>query len=389
MITPTEIKQKAEQRYLPFLQSWLRNEAFSPLSISAGSPPDDFVELRNAVETLYRYAKQRRGYGYSVVTQFKRMRQHGDQNLPVRVVIETPQDLLRLIGKEEEFEHFQQDITLIRTCMPQLNEWLLRYPQRVIEQHKAWPDLLKVCTYFLEHPQRYVYIRELPITVHTKFIEQHRNILQELLKYLLPADSLQLEAPTFERRFGLREDEPLVRIRFLDNQLLTQYALPFTDISLPLSQFASINLQDQFCIVTENKMTFLTLPALCRTFAVFGGGFMVNNLANLSWLSSCPILYWGDLDAQGFQILSQLRSLFPRVISMMMDEVTLHTFAAFQVVGTPCPIQHVPYLTEEEHLLFTRLAKENIRLEQERISHTYALSYIQGCFQRLLQHTST
>jgi Uncharacterized protein conserved in bacteria len=391
VITPTEIKQKAVRYYLPFLQSWLRNETFSPYSISAGVPPADFAEFRNAVETLYRNAKEQRGYGYSVVTQFKRMRQHGDQNLPVRIVIETPQDLLRLIDKEEEFEHFQQDISLIRTSMPQLNEWLLRYPQRVIEQRNVWPDLLKVCAYFLEHPrqQRHVYIRELPITVHTKFIEQHRGILQELLKYLLPADSLQLETPTFEQRFGLREDEPLVRIRFLDNQLLTQYTLPFSDISLPLSQFAGIDLQDQCCIVTENKMTFLTLPALCHTFAVFGGGFMVNNLANLSWLSTCPILYWGDLDAQGFQILSQLRSLFPHVISMMMDEITLRTFATFRVAGTPCPIQHLPYLTEEEHLLFTRLAKENIRLEQERITHTYALTYIQECFQRLRYHEST
>ena len=84
----------------------------------------------------------------------------------------------------------------------------------------------------------------------------------------------------------------------------------------------------------------------------------------------------GDIDAQGFQILSQLRAIFPQVVSLMMNEVTLQTFSGFCVAGTPCFIRQLPYLTSEEHALFLRLAAGNIRLEQERISHAYALEHI-------------
>ena len=383
MITPVEIRQKAERWYISFLQNWLQNEQFFPRDMGAGAVPDNFVDLRSAIEALYRQAKERRGYGYSIVSRFKRMRQHGDQHIPERIVIETQQDFLRLVEKEDEFARFCQDVALIRASMPQLNEWMIRVPQRVIEQHDIWPDLLAVCAYFLEHPRPHIYVRQLPIPVHTKFIEQHRSILQELLKLLLPSDTIDLNAATFEQRFGLREEEPLIRVRLLDEQLLKRYAIPLDDLTLPCSQFAALELQYQKCLITENKKTFLTLPMLPGTFAIFGSGFMVSSLSAIPWLSTCPVLYWGDLDAQGFQILSLLRSTFPRVTSLMMDEATFQSFSNFCVTSTPCSVQHLPYLTPEEHKLFNYLAEKNTRLEQEHISHTYAMRCIHTRLQTL------
>ena len=90
-------------------------------------------------------------------------------------------------------------------------------------------------------------------------------------------------------------------------------------------------------------------------------------------MATCPIFYWGDLDAQGFQILSNLRALFPHVTSLMMDQETFAAFAAFSVPGTPTPVRQLPYLTEAERTLFLHLAEKNLRLEQERISHVYIL----------------
>jgi len=133
-------------------------------------------------------------------------------------------------------------------------------------------------------------------------------------------------------------------------------------------------------MITENKMTFLTLPVLPDTFALHGGGFKVSGLAAIPWLRECPIIYWGDLDAQGFQILSQLRAIFPHVVSLMMNEATLQTFSCFCVAGTPCSVRQLPYLDPEEHTLFLYLAEGNIRLEQERISQGYALEHIYRAF---------
>lgn len=207
-------------------------------------------------------------------------------------------------------------------------------------------------------------------------MEEHTGILRELLEQLLPAEAIVPDASTFQQRFGLREEEPLIHARFLDDQLKKRYSIPLSELCTPRSQFARLDLRAQRCIITENKMTFLTLPALPDTFALHGGGFKVSGLAAIPWLKECPLIYWGDLDAQGFQILSQLRAIFPHVVSLMMNEATLQMFSDFCVAGMLCPVRQLPYLTSEEQSLFLHLAGKNIRLEQERISHTYALEQI-------------
>lgn len=378
MITPGDIRQKAARLYLPFLRAWLQEEAFFPVVFPVGKLPTDYLELRKGVRDLQAQSREQRGYGYALEYQVQQKRFSGSQTLPVQVIIETEQDFLRLVEKEEEFGLFWQDVALIRERLPQLEVWMARYPLRVVEQHGLWSDLLAVCLYFLEHPRPQLYIRELPISVHTKFIEQHRGIVRELLEQILPAEAVMAEAVTFEQRFGLLEKEPTVRVRLLDEQLNRRYELPLTELSVPSSQFATLNLlRGQRCIITENEMTFLTLPPWRDTFALFGGGFMVSNLENISWLTECPIFYWGDLDAQGFQILSRLRALFPHVTSVMMDQETFSAFATFCVASTPCLIRQLPHLTPEEHDLFLHLAENGLRLEQERINHTYALKQLQ------------
>lgn len=374
MITPTEILQKARRLYLPFLQSWVRGETFFPRSLPVGSLPlSNYAQLREGVQLLIAQSKEQRGYGYTLECEKQRTRRYEPQNLPKRVVIETEQDFLRMLAKEQEFAHFERDVALLHERQPRLHEWVIAHPQWVIDYHGHWSGLLEVCAYFVEHPRPHCYIRELPIRVHTKFIEEHAGILRELLETLLPLEAIQPEAKTFAQRFGLREDEPLLRVRFLDNQLTQRYGLPLTDLSLSHAQFAQLPLHTERCIITENKMVFLTLPAFPLTFAIFGEGFTVRSLRTIPWLTHCPIYYWGDLDAHGFQILSLLRETFPHVISVMMDEETLHTFSDFCVEGAPCTAQQLAHLTAEEHTLFQYLARENIRLEQERINHAYAL----------------
>lgn len=376
MITPEEITQKVQRGYGAFLQSWLRGEPYIPLSFPVGKLPDEFVPLRATVKLLQGHSKTILGYGYTIEWQHYQKRSLKNQTLPVRIILETAADFLRLIDKEDEFLHFQQAVAMIREQVPQLETWVVNFPKKVIEYNNDWVELLTVCRYFLKHPRPGLYIRELPLNVHTKYIEGHTGILRELLEQILPTEAVVLVAPTFQQRFGLREEEPIIHVRFLDNQLERKYAIPLNDIYVPRSQFAKLDLRSQQCIITENKMTFLTLPVLPDTFALHGEGFKVSGLAAISWLRECPIIYWGDLDAQGFQILSQLRAVFPHVISLMMDEGTLQTFSGFYVTGTPCAVRQLPCLTPEEHTLFVYLSEQNVRLEQERISHVYALEQI-------------
>jgi hypothetical protein len=118
-------------------------------------------------------------------------------------------------------------------------------------------------------------------------------------------------------------------------------------------------------------MNFLTLPSLAETIAIWsGGGFSVSYLKGIKWLDGKSFFYWGDIDAQGFQILNQFRTYFPGTKAVMMDEETLRLFLPGS--GVPCANQNLPMLTAEEFRLYQQLRESNLRLEQEKITQTYA-----------------
>lgn len=378
MITPDEIAVKANRAYLPFVRAWLRGESFTPLDLPVGGLPPDYRALQRAVDVLLQGAQAQRGAGYTVELQVRTTRAFGQQSLPQRIHIASADDLLFLAGKREEFAALMDDVALIRATLPELEAWLVANPQHVIEHHGLWPDLLRVGTYFRANPRPERYLRELPIAVHTKFIEQHTGIIARLLDVLLPETEIDITKRQFEQRYGLRYDVPLVRLRLLDPSLGERLGLPLTDLAAPVTDLAALPCAGLDTIIVENKMVFLTLPPRPATLAIFGSGFQVELLHQLPWLAHCRIWYWGDLDAQGFQLLARLRALFPQAASLMMDAATLETFRTFAVAGTPSSMADLPQLTPDEQAVYANLVQTNLRLEQERISHAYAARHLEA-----------
>ena len=386
MITPSKIKQKAERLYSSLLSATVRGESFFPKNFPVGELPSDYIALREAVTQLSKQSKKNLGYGYTVELTTRSTHKYGEQSLPARISIETENDYLKLLKKEKEFATFKSNINFISSKVSQLDKWLEQNPIKVIEYADHWEELVKVCQYFQDNPQPNLYIRELPIQVHTKFIEEHKGILRQLLDFILPVEAIQVaeleKDRVFERRFSLRYSEPLVRLRILDSNLSNKYRFPVSDLSTPISEFRKLNLRRHSFIITENLMNFLTLPALANSFAIFGGGYSIQVLKSVSWLTHCQILYWGDLDVDGFKILSQFRSYFPQTISAMMDEETLKTFAEFAVPTTESKTEDLPHLTPAESCLFAYLSKHKKRLEQEHISQDFANQYLQNLLQQ-------
>ena len=389
MITPSEIKQKAERLYPSFLSAIVRGESFFPREFAVGKLLGDYIALRDAVAQLSEQSKKNLGHGYVVEFTTRNTHKYGEQSLPTRILIETENDYLKLLKKEREFATFKANLNLIRSEVPQLENWLEQNSTKVVEYADRWVELVKVCRYFLVNPQPNLYIRELPIKVHTKFIEEHKGILRQLLDFILPIEAIQSvefeKDHTFERRFSLRYSEPLVRSRILDNNLRDEYCFPASDLSTPISEFRKLNLEAHRFIITENLMNFLTLPALANSFAIFGSGYSIQVLKSVSWLTHCPIFYWGDMDADGFKILSQFRSYFPQTISVMMDEETFRTFAEFAVPTAESKTENLPHLTPAEYRLFAYLSEQRKRLEQEHISQDFANQYLQNLLQQSIQ----
>ena len=376
MIKPAEIVKKAERKYRDVLRAHLNNDDLFPMEFPVGRLSKNLVERRQQIDDLRQRSRETTGQGYTLEWQTVNRRDIGKQTTPRRVIIETLDDYLAVVRKRTEYQQFVSDVERIRRQFPELEDWMCANPQAIIDFSDHWDDLLLVCDYFVKHPRPNLYIRELPISVHTKFIEQHSRILRHLLDTLLPANVITPDVNEFSQRFGLKTPSPTIRIRLLEEQLDWLHRLRLDDLTLPVDQLAHLltkHIQPKTVIIAENLMNFLTLPAHPASVGLFGRGFAVQLLADVRWLHQCRVIYWGDIDAHGFQILSDLRKLFPHVRSVMMDQQTLDNHAEYVVEGNRVRADRFDGLTEVEAIVAQHILEHNLRLEQEHISQSYAL----------------
>lgn len=371
MITAQEIKLKAQRRYTEYLKSLINKSTIFPLVIPGNKTynKSSMDEFRREISDISKDSKEKKGFGYTIEYQTIRTKSLGLQDLPIKVFFECEEDFVRYIAKLEEVKAFKQNYQKILQLIPKLKTWIELNPLKVIDNATNWDNLLKVCQYFQTTPQPNLYIRELPILVHTKFIEQNKGVLRALLLEIIP-EYCDPKQTNFENCFNLKAHESQVRFRILDSQLSSQYLLGITDLAIPLSQFKSLTLPIKRVIVIENKISFytaLTLPDMSNTIVIFGSGYKIAELKQVAWLKNVELLYWGDIDAQGFEILSQFRSYFSHAKSILMDKFTFDLFFE-QDSGTLSIINGENHLNNEEQCLYQLVKSNNWRLEQEKIT---------------------
>ena len=373
MITPIEIKKKAANKYKAYLQSIVEGVAFSPIVITGDKKPnEDTLKFEEELTELMKYSKEAKGYGYSIEYQKVKTKRHGTQDIPTSISFQTETDYLKYIDEERNAAKFKKGLVFILSLFPELKGWIYKFPMKVIEND--WESLIKVCKYFKKTPQPHLYIRELPIQIHTKFIENNKGIIRELLDIII-AEYINADEKRFESRFNLKYDEPLVRFRIIDEAISQQQLEGISDLSIPLSEFQQLSLPIKTVYVVENKINMLTFPIKRYSIVIWGHGFGVDIMKNVEWLKTKKIYYWGDLDAQGFQILSEIRTHFGQVESFLMDR---HTFDLFYEgdKGTETNVEKNLCHTSEENEMFEYLKDNNLRLEQEKIPFEYARTKI-------------
>lgn len=241
--------------------------------------------------------------------------------------------------------------------------------QKAVEVLSLWRDLPaeecvwvpKVVNWFRENPASELRPRAVAVAgVHCKWLERNAR----LVLHLLGAEDL-----------GLVSGDHLVRLRILDPTL----GNGLTDISTPIAEAATMwpTQGPRTALIVENKETFLSLTkAWPGTIAVWGAGYALGQLNQLPWLHRCDrILYWGDLDADGFAILHQLRSSFNTVESVMMSPEDVHRWTHLGVPNPGSSTTLLPLLTSaESEARQALLTCGKIRIEQERIPWDIALS---------------
>lgn len=132
-------------------------------------------------------------------------------------------------------------------------------------------------------------------------------------------------------------------------------------------------------IISENKDTAIHFPEVRGGISIEGAGFGGKTAAAFEWITSCDrVVYWGDIDAEGYEILNGWRSDGIDAASMLMDG---DTYDCYERYGTnhdrhgnplkPGIPKDLPHLTAEERSVYELVLapdlKSHRRIEQERI----------------------
>lgn len=370
MISPEEIRRKAQQIYPEWLVAWLRNEpAYFPRAIPFNRELDaeDHAAAIAALRRLRDESKQVVGWGYSIDWRERRSRAFGKNQFPEKIFFETADDLTRFAGKSREFARFSSAAEEVRREFPELLEWIARNAQRFVDVSESLAGLLEVVRYLRDHPRPMVFARELPLSVDSKFIERHEATLRDWLDLTLPPHHIRSDERRFARRYGLREPEVHVLLRFLDETLRQGCGSRWSELSLPLSALAMLDPSPLEVVVIENKVNLLAFPARARTMALGALGRAVTELRDVAWLTRTPLWYWGDLDVEGFEILASLRRIFPQVRSVAMDQATFMAYRSLAVAGVGRSPSAPRELTDSERIAFELCRDANLRIEQERL----------------------
>jgi len=357
------------------LRTLLIQDDLFPLRIVLKKPQSNevngnFAEISRWIKQLKNHSKQEMGFGYELIEREIVHRQSGRNLLPTHAVIPTVDDALRLLKFERKAAKFLEFARMIQAEWPVLQEWTGKYPHKVLAASNDWNGILAVLKWFAVHPCCGLYMRQLDIPgIDTKFIEQRKGILTELLNIILPDDMIEHNAPSFEQRYGLRFKPLQVRLRLLDQE---QNIQGLSDLTIPVEQLAAWKPAVTRIFITENEINGLCFPEARNSLVIFGLGYGVDVLKAVAWLKETEIYYWGDIDTHGFAMLDQVRSFLPQTKSMLMNERILLNHRHLWSMEEKPFFGKLTRLTDGEHRLLCLLQGNawgiGVRLEQERVS---------------------
>lgn len=304
----------------------------------------------------------------------------GKQKLPVEVRFDKINDFLKFIGKQSEYSLFVANYEKIINRYPTLKTLFVARANQIIQNLGIWDKLLQICDYFVKNPKPNIYIRELSIEgIDTKFIEKNKTILDMLLSNILKQSEFdhkitKFSSYGFERKYGLKYPLPLIRFRILDEDLCIN---GLSDITLNIEEFKKLKLTCKRVFIVENKITTLSFPKLKNSIVIFGSGYKVGILKDVFWLANKSIYYWGDIDKDGFAILSQARGYFGQIKSFLMDEKVIELFSHLSVKDekNQNKTKELDNLTSNEQKIY-KILQDGFRLEQEKIPFEYVLDIL-------------
>lgn len=284
----------------------------------------------------------------------------GNNQVPVRARVDGPDDVASLAGAHVHWRQWHDRATELREVLgdsTSLSAALTAHIRHVGELDPTdFARFRDTAGWLRSNPPKDVFIRTLPIRgIDSKWLERHREAIEAIAGGRLP----------------LRKPDALARLRFLDPEFAPA---GMRDVTAPHADWNRLNLSPAHVLVVENLQTFLALPEWPGVVAVDGRGNSAASLAQIGWMRSTNLIYWGDLDSHGFRILSQTRLAGLHATSCLMDTATLLAHRDLWVAEPTPHLGAIGELTHAEAGALEALREHgHVRLEQERIGWEHAL----------------
>ncbi len=241
------------------------------------------------------YIRQPDRPGWEITWGMNKFPGLGKQKWPQLILITTEKDFLFLLQKEEEAGVFRTLVNQLVSWDYRIIEWLIANPLSVLKYSDDWKGICAVTDILQQDVSQY-YSRNLPVNVHTKFIDSHRAIILSMLKSLdherFPENVKDLESAA-----GLQKKPPLYSIRWLDKTLATRYTAVFDVLALPLVKLQEATWDIREVWLVENETNLYLLESRQNALAIFAQGYALHHLKEITFLRKAPhLFYWGDLD---------------------------------------------------------------------------------------------
>jgi hypothetical protein len=371
-----------------YLRDYAGNVPWAPIELPVKAPSAS--ELLDQFDAAVRWADQFQrdshtdagAARFAVTYRTVKGKNLGANSVPARVRIESFEQLCALIGTNRDVRSLEAILRQTNTVMPELVPWVVAHPLSALQHQSIWSDLLAAVTWIITNHTEALYLRQIDVEgLDTKFVDHHRKLLDELLTAVLPKHRIDPDygAADFARRFRFRPKPTYTRLRLLD----PQQALPkgLSEMTLRTEELAALELVADSVFIVENEITYLAFPTVPNSIVIFGSGFSLTTLRDIPWLDNREIVYWGDLDTHGFDILHRLRARFESVQSIMMDHQTLLAHPR-QWVNEPSPTNRtLTNLNDDERALYHDLIEDRygkaVRLEQERVRFSWLQQALQ------------
>jgi hypothetical protein len=363
-----------------YLRAYAAGKPWEPITLPVKGPSaGDLLDLFDDARKWAADFEQGAGTGGTSSERFfveyrtLRGRNVGVNRIPARVRIDSFEQLCNLLNCTDDVRALDSLLDQTRDRIPLAAPWVAGHPIIALNHRDIWDKVLTTVQWITTRKNVGFYLRQIDVPgVDTKFVERYRKLLDELLTVVLPPDRIDhsWSRADFTRRFGFLPKPGYTRFRMLDKSI-SGFPPGISELTLRTDELAELAPDVVIVFVVENEVTYLAFPEVANSIVVFGSGFALTALGDLPWLPDKEIVYWGDIDTHGFDILNRLRSRFASVRSMLMDTETLLAHASQWVVEPVPTSRHLPYLTADETSLYRDLVEglhgPSIRLEQERV----------------------